>query len=106
MYGCAMITRDAGRFTPAAIVDVQQITLIAPDRNPSSTSRFSSACSAAWCHATPFATVVASAGRFAVSVALGLTFRNDAEIRSSPSEARASASTRSFFESIRAMTSH
>ena len=48
-----MTTLDAGRFTPVAIVVVQQMTWIEFSRKPRSTSVRASGWSPAWCQATP-----------------------------------------------------
>ena len=59
-YAPWMTTLDAGRFTPVAIVVVQQMTWIEFSRKPRSTSVRASGWSPAWCQATPTAAQSAS----------------------------------------------
>lgn len=69
-----MITRLAGRFTPAASVDVQQITHITPHRNASSKCRRSSAVSPEWWYAMPFIILLPSMGHIELPMSFSIAF--------------------------------
>lgn len=71
-YGDRMMTRLAGKLTPAANVDVQQITHKTPHRNASSKWRRSSAVNPEWWYAMPHMMLLPRIGHIALPISFSI----------------------------------